>query len=244
VDTGKPIAGGSPPALEVRTRGSDRSLPAGRSYQIGRDPLCDIVITDARVSWHHAALRTEDGRWVLVDNGSTNGTYAGGRRVSRIEITGEIVVRLGHPTDGPVLTCTVAATGRGKQGAPSVHLGPGTVEEGATALLPAPRPAPEPAPAPPPSRTLRIGRSPDNDIVVLDHDVSRHHAELRGTAGAYRIVDLASANGTFVNGQRGTDVPLSEGDVVRIGSASFRLAGQELQKITESGAGTRRPPPP
>jgi pSer/pThr/pTyr-binding forkhead associated (FHA) protein len=202
------------------------------------------VITDARVSWHHAALRTEDGRWVLVDNGSTNGTYTGGRRVSRIEITGEIVARLGHPTDGPVLTCTVAATGRGKQGAPSVHLGPGTVEEGATALLPAPRPAPEPAPAPPPSRTLRIGRSPDNDIVVLDPDVSRHHAELRGTAGAYRIVDLASANGTFVNGQRGTDVPLSEGDVVRIGSASFRLAGQELQKITESGAGTGRPPPP
>lgn len=236
MDTGKPITGGSPPALEVRAPGYERSLPAGRSYEIGRDPQCDIVVTDARVSWHHAVLRTENGRWVLVDNGSTNGTFAGGRRVGRIEINKEIVARLGHPTDGPVLSCTVAATGRGKPGAPSVHLGPGTVEEGATAVLPPHRPPPEPAPAPPPSKTLRIGRSPDNDIVVLDPDVSRHHAELRGTAGTYRLVDLASANGTFVNGQRGTDVPLSEGDVVRIGSAKFRLAGQELQRITESGA--------
>ena len=74
VDTGKPITGGSPPALEVRL-GYDGSLPAGHSYEIGRDPQCDIVVTDARVSWHHAVLRTENGRWVLVDNGSTNGTY-------------------------------------------------------------------------------------------------------------------------------------------------------------------------
>jgi ABC transport system ATP-binding/permease protein len=238
------MTGRSPPALEVRTPGYDLSLPAGSSYQIGRDPQCDIVVTDARVSWHHAVLRTEGGRWVLVDNGSTNGTYVSGRRVGRIEIYKEIVARLGHPTDGPVLSCTVAATGPGKPAGPSVHLGPGTVEEGTTAVLPAHRPPPEPAPAPLPSRTLRIGRSPDNDIVVLDPDVSRHHAELRGTAGAYRVVDLASANGTFVNGQRAMDVPLSEGDVVRIGPARFRLAGHELRRITESGAGPRHPPAP
>ncbi len=48
---------------------------------------------------------------------------------------------------------------------------------------------------------------------------------------AYRIVDLASHNGTFVNGQRTTDAPLSEGDVVGIGPARFRLAGQELQRL-------------
>lgn len=219
----------------VRTGGDERSLPAGRSYQIGRDPRCAIVITDARISWHHAVLLTEGGRWVLVDDGSTNGTYVGGRRIHRIEISGEIVARLGHPTQGPVLNCTVAASARKKPGEPSVHLGPGTVEEGATAVVPAPRPRPQPSPAPPPSGTLRIGRSRDNDIVVRDPGVSRHHAELRGSAGAYRIVDLASSNGTFVNNQRVTDVLLSEGDVVRFGSAKFRLAGQELQRITESG---------
>ncbi|HEY6428021.1 MAG TPA: cytochrome P450, partial [Acidimicrobiales bacterium] len=83
------------------------SLPAGASYLAGRDPQCDLVIPDPRVSWHHAMLSHQDGRWVLADNGSTNGTYAGDRRVDRIEINGECVVRLADPVDGPVLSCTV-----------------------------------------------------------------------------------------------------------------------------------------
>jgi len=62
--------------------------------------------------------------------------------------------------------------------------------------------------------------------VVSDPAVSSHHAELRNVAGAYRIVDLDSTNGTFVNGQRVTDASLAEGDVVGIGSSTFRLAGQ------------------
>jgi pSer/pThr/pTyr-binding forkhead associated (FHA) protein len=92
--------GGSAPSLVVWSEGTDRSLPPGPSYVIGRDPESDIVITDARVSWRHAVLRLEDGRWVLTDDGSTNGTYAGDQRVDRIEITGECQVRLGHPADG------------------------------------------------------------------------------------------------------------------------------------------------
>ena len=67
------------------------------------------MVTDARVSWHHAVLTSEGGQWVLADNGSTNGTYAGDRRVDRIEIAGECLVRLGHPADGPLLSCTVSA---------------------------------------------------------------------------------------------------------------------------------------
>ncbi len=62
-------------------------------------------------------------------------------------------------------------------------------------------------------------------------------------AGRYRIVDLASHNGTTVNGQRVTDAPLSEGDVVGIGPARFRLAGQELQRLTDTGTVAEAPPP-
>ena len=93
----------------VRIEALDLSLPAGRSYLIGRNPECDIVVSDARVSWQHAMLRLEQGRWVLSDNGSTNGTFAGERRVDRIEIMGECLVRLGHAWDGPLLSCTVSA---------------------------------------------------------------------------------------------------------------------------------------
>ena len=97
---GKSRSGSASP-LVVRTEGSERILPACRSYLIGRDPQCDIVVNDARVSSNHAVLRLEGGRWVLADNGSTNGTYAGNRRVDRIEINGGCLVRLSDPADGP-----------------------------------------------------------------------------------------------------------------------------------------------
>ncbi|MGE5131761.1 MAG: cytochrome P450 [Gemmatimonadota bacterium] len=103
----------------VRFQGSDRSLPAGPSYLVGRDPDCDIVSTDARVSWQHAVLRLAAGRWVLADNGSTNGIYAAGQRVDSIEISGECVVRLGHPVDGPVLHCAIGTTTRTAPAAPA-----------------------------------------------------------------------------------------------------------------------------
>src|SRR5260370_34144841 len=72
--------GGTGPALVVRSQSANWSLPAGPAYLIGRDPACDVVVADDRVSWQHAVLRFEEGGWVLADNGSTNGTYAGDRR--------------------------------------------------------------------------------------------------------------------------------------------------------------------
>jgi ABC transport system ATP-binding/permease protein len=271
VDAEGPLAGGSGPPLLVRAEGSDRSLPAGHSYLVGRDPGCDIVITDARVSWHHAVLTSEGSRWVLADNGSTNGTYAGDWRVDRIEIAGECLVRLGHPADGPVLSCTVSAPDHlptrldilpggddvpgppgqplvGDDGAvpPAQPLAgervaalPGLSTPGPEQVLPAGEPS---VVRPLPAGTLRIGRAEDNDIVVADPAVSRHHAELRNVGGQFHLVDLGSNNGTFVNGQRITAAPLSAGDVVVIGTSTFRLAGQELQEFSASAAAGEAPP--
>jgi cytochrome P450 / NADPH-cytochrome P450 reductase len=79
------------------------------------------------VSWRHAILRLEEGRWVLADNGSTNGIYAGERRVSRVEINGQAVIRLSHPHSGPALSCTVMSmttalrTGRAGSSAPAAE---------------------------------------------------------------------------------------------------------------------------
>ena len=236
----------------VRFQGSDRSLQAGPPYLVGRDPACDIVITDARVSWRHAVLRLEDGRWVLADIGSTNGTYAGDLRVDRIEINGECHVRLGHPADGPVLGCAVRGAGPGAPGHPPTRVV--AIPAGADDTVPPSgqsrsgpdpvRPAREPSVVRPlPATTLRIGRALDNDIVVADHGVSRHHAELRNAAGAYSIVDLDSHNGTYVNGQRVTAAPLSDGDIVGIGPSTFRLADQELQEFIDSSVQLTEAPP-
>jgi ABC-type multidrug transport system ATPase subunit len=81
-----------------------------------------------------------------------------------------------------------------------------------------------------PASDVRIGRAPDNDL-VLDDDllVSRHHAELRVLpAGKYELVDLGSSNGTFVNGRRVERTELEELDVVSIGQHVYRLCGTEL----------------
>ena len=123
--TEKSVSGPFPPPLVVHVQGHDRSLPGNRSYLVGRDPRCDIVVTDDRVSWHHAALQPQGDRWVLVDNNSTNGTYADGQRVARVEIGTECVARLGHPADGPVLSCAIAGTGQAEPGGPSAHPGTG-----------------------------------------------------------------------------------------------------------------------
>ena len=87
-----------------------------------------------------------------------------------------------------------------------------------------------------PAKALRIGRVPDNDVVLSDLNVSRHHAELRKSpTGSYEIVDLDSHNGTFVNGQRVTHQVLSEQDLVSIGSSTFRLSGGELRQFVDDG---------
>jgi len=72
-----------------------------------------------------------------------------------------------------------------------------------------------------PGKETKIGRSLDNDIVLADSSVSRHHAAIDANNGGFRLRDLGSQNGTFVRGERINEAPLSNGDPVRVGDASF-----------------------
>ncbi|KAA0909319.1 FHA domain-containing protein, partial [Streptomyces apricus] len=73
------------PELVLETGTGTTVMIPDRPYLVGRDPLCDVVIEDARVSWHHAVLRPGPDHWTLEDD-STNGTYADGRRVRVWEV--------------------------------------------------------------------------------------------------------------------------------------------------------------
>jgi ABC-type multidrug transport system ATPase subunit len=85
-------------------------------------------------------------------------------------------------------------------------------------------------------RTIRIGRGLDNELVVSDLSVSRHHAELRQLAdGRYEIVDLDSHNGTYVNGQPVGRTLLGPQDIVGIGHSTFRLVGDQLEEFVDTG---------
>lgn len=66
-----------------------------------------------------------------------------------------------------------------------------------------------------------LGRGTDVDLQLADTGISRRHAELRVLDGAVELHDLASTNGTRVNGQRVTSVTLQDGDVVTIGTTDL-----------------------
>jgi hypothetical protein len=62
-----------------------------------------------------------------------------------------------------------------------------------------------------------MGRHPDSDIFLDDITVSRRHAEIERSAGGYRVRDVGSLNGTYVNRERVDDVLLADGDEVQVG---------------------------
>ncbi|GLF97056.1 ABC transporter ATP-binding protein/permease [Streptomyces yaizuensis] len=222
----------TPPELVLTTDSGTTVMTPGRDYRVGRDPTSDIVFQDARVSWHHAVLRPADGHWTLQDEDSTNGTYADGHRVRACDVATGSVIRFGNPTDGPraVLTVREPTAVTPRPPAPS-RITPAPSRTTGTAPH-----RPPTAVHPLPVRTVRIGRAPDNDLVLDDLTVSRHHAELRARPdGTFEIADVGSHNGTFRNGSPVTTAPLAQGDVVGIGHSMFCLVGDELQEYVDTG---------
>ncbi|MCX5076856.1 FHA domain-containing protein [Streptomyces sp. NBC_00513] len=285
------------PELVLETAGGSTAMSPVRTYHVGRDPLCEICLDDARVSWHHAVLRAEGDHWTVEDENSTNGTWADGHRIHAWNIGAGSELRFGSVDDGP-RALLLGPKPPAKPAEPSGRSAKPSAEPAEPAATPASAPparAPSasaaPAPAAPapalpvtpapsatpawpsaylaptgsaggtsrpssvshpgltgtfarptsvrplPARTaVRIGRASDNDLVVDDLVVSRRHAELRALAdGTYEIVDLASHNGTYLNGARVERAPIAEGDIVGIGHTAFCLVGDQLQEYVDTG---------
>ncbi|HEX4190825.1 MAG TPA: FHA domain-containing protein [Marmoricola sp.] len=68
---------------------------------------------------------------------------------------------------------------------------------------------------------VSAGRHPESDIFLDDITVSRRHVEFRREGSTFRVSDVGSLNGTYVNRDRIDDALLQNGDEVRIGK--FRL---------------------
>ncbi len=65
---------------------------------LGRGTDCDLRLVDQGVSRHHAEIRVEDDEVVLVDLGSTNGTFVNGQPIRRVSLTDGTRVTLGRTT--------------------------------------------------------------------------------------------------------------------------------------------------
>ena len=66
-----------------------------------------------------------------------------------------------------------------------------------------------------------IGRDQTNSLQILDHEISRRHAELHIRENDFQVVDLNSANGTLVNGHAVSSKVLVDGDRIQLGKTVF-----------------------
>lgn len=74
---------------------------------------------------------------------------------------------------------------------------------------------------------LTIGRATDNELVLRDERVSRHHARIAGRRGTLVYTDLGSTNGSEVNGHKVTEVVLGAGDTIHLGGTTLLVEVDE-----------------
>lgn len=79
-----------------------------------------------------------------------------------------------------------------------------------------------------------VGRGSQNEVQIKSSKISRQHFKIVRIGKAYRLQDLGSANGTYVNGASVSDSPISSYDTIKAGQVEFQfLIGEE--KVEESG---------
>ena len=236
---------------------------------IGRDAFeCDIAFNNElhpMVSRKHAELRYQDGRWTLVDLGSSYGVYLNGQKISSPQpLQAGSTIQFG--TDGPVLRVTRIDAAAEAQGLPSRPPASEQVKP-VPPIIAAPTWEAEPLQPSPPkkavpasvSETARLdfasgarptftlsssstwlGREPECSIVFQSNDitVSRRHAEIRLEHGDYFLEDNKSFNGTLVNEQRISSVtPLYHNDEIRLGVGGPVLRFNSPSRTAPAGAG-------
>jgi len=94
----------------------------------------------------------------------------------------------------------------------------------------------------PENATVTVGRHPQNDIVLRDDTVSRHHACFVRDGSGFTVTDKGSKNGIIVNAIKVESVRLEDGDVVRIGDNLVMVvsfSSMDEKSLTITGDYTR-----
>ncbi len=221
-------------AITVHYPAGSRSLEAGTTLRIGRDERADLRLNHPDVSRRHLVIYYADG-WCIADEGSSNGTWVEGTRISAMRVEGPVTIGVGAAA-GAIRIDLVPAPAVAPIAAPATVIG-GAVRAGAPGLdetvlaAGAPQPFRAFAPAdlaPGAAGAIHLGKAPENDLVVDDIHASRRHARATPMPGGFLVEDLGSLNGTFVNAAPIQRAFLGEGDVLTIGNTDFVRAGDRL----------------
>ena len=90
--------------------------------------------------------------------------------------------------------------------------------------------------------SVTIGRGEDNGIRLYDETSSRNHAEVYREGEGFRVRDLGSSNGTFLNGAKVDSSVLCNGDEIVVGATRLRFetssaGSRDTVVIAETGTG-------
>jgi pSer/pThr/pTyr-binding forkhead associated (FHA) protein len=209
-----------------RLRGRQYRIEGARAA-VGRAEESPVgLFGDPEVQMRHAVVERRGADYVIKNLAVQQGTFVNGKRVEsvdlhdgdRIGVGGyELIFHLRQSSASAIAQATLAAD-RPSEALVAARLagpmaaavdGPCLVDEAGQRYA-----LRKDAPT-------RIGRALDNDIVVSHSSVSRHHASIEATGGAFELKDLNSQNGTFVSDRRITAARIADGDAVRLGQAPF-----------------------
>jgi len=237
-------------ALTVVVRSGDLKSQATITFDaprivIGRGDGCEIRLPDPSVSHRHASIRQRGSDYVVVDEGSSNGTFVGPVRLSpqapRVVRSGDLI-RVGRiwlelttaqvvPTQNQslvtkeialALVASSLAAG-GEQSVPRLFVtaGPDAGKELPLAEF---------------DRAYSIGRAPNADLVLTDDDSSRRHVEVTRRGTQILVRDLGSKNGATLDGVRldpKRDTPWPPQAVLALGSSEFGFEDPVLAALSE-----------
>lgn len=257
-----------PITLTVRAEdGKDKSEPSltfdASRVVIGRSASCDVRLPDPSVSQRHAVLSANGAEYQIIDEGSTNGTFVGGVRLSpkaaRALRSGDLVrvgrvwleVRVDQTAPTPDLALATreialalvqhAMRTQGNDTVPKV-----SIVEGPDlgAILPLEDEG----------RVYVLGRSETCDLPLADADASREHIQIVRRGATVLVRDLRSKNGATMGEQpipTGRDMPWRQAAMVRVGATVLALTEPVAAALGElEGAADEKmnagetPPPP
>lgn len=211
-----------------------------RRVVLGRDDACDLVLGGKGVSRRHASISPTSNGYLLRDE-SANGTTVNGRPLAgthlllhgdriqlcdeelRFDVEGlgdDAIPRLDNDATQVIDLSHITGTARtvGRRITCRLEIVKGPLS-GTTFELEKP--------------VGTIGRAKHNDVQIRDDSISSAHATLLRKGDAWYIVDLRSANGTFVNGSRASgERELTTGMQLRLGSieVEFRAYADGVQE--------------
>lgn len=183
--------------------------------RIGRAEDNDFVIIDPFVSAHHCELQINaDGRYTVKDLNSSNGVFVNGQRIYTQQVLASDSITLGRDTalDIAAILSTKAKNKGTCDASPAID--PGLQNKS----------------------LVTIGRDHDNDITINNIRVSRHHARLEKIGSAWQIIDLKSANGTYINGKKVANSFISEQDNITVGGVPLDLVRLFSQALPDWSA--------